>query len=271
MDLSRREAPALASSPRRIAGPGVRMLASPSILLQPRGVAIAPDGTVYIADAGRPGVVTVPPEGEPRILTDEQFREPSAVAVLPDRTIAVVDAGAAAVWRVQPDGMVTERLAPAEGLYGPRGIAAAADGTIAVADTGNNRILIIRPNGSTESVRNLKEPTDAAFLPDGNLLVADTGAKSFRIVKRNGESVSTWSMPFAYTVVGPHVAVLPSGGWVATAPESRGLIRFPPNGRSPDTWDLGVAWQKPVGIAASRAGLVVGDSDAAAVLLLGLP
>jgi hypothetical protein len=175
------------------------------------------------------------------------------------------------VWRVQADGTVLERLAPTEGLYGPRGIAAAADGTIAIADTGNNRVLLVLPNGTTQSIRNLKEPTDAAFLSDGSLLVADTGTKSLRIIKRNGESVSSWSMPTAFTVVGPHVAVVPGGGWVATAPEARGLMRFPPNGRSPDTWDLGVAWQKPVGIAASRAGIVVADSDAATVVLIGLP
>jgi sugar lactone lactonase YvrE len=271
MDLSRRDAPAMAAASRRSAGPGARMLASSSILVQPRGVAIAPDGTVYIADAGRPGVVVVPPEGEARVLAEGQFREPSAVAILPDRTIAVVDAGAAMVWRVQADGTVLERLAPTEGLYGPRGIAAAADGTIAIADTGNNRVLLVLPNGTTQSIRNLKEPTDAAFLSDGNLLVADTGTKSLRIMKRNGESVSSWSMPTAFTVVGPHVAVVPGGGWVATAPEARGLLRFPPNGRSPDTWDLGVAWQKPVGIAASRAGIVVADSDAATVVLIGLP
>lgn len=271
MDLSRREAPTMAVAARQSEGVGVRMLASPSILLQPRGVTVGADGTVYIADAGRPGVVVVPPDGEARVLVEGHFREPSAIAVLPNRTLAVLDAGAGAVWRVQPDGTVAERLIPDEGLYGPRGIAVSADGTIAIADTGNNRILLLLPDGSRQSLRNLKEPTDVAFLPDGNLLVAETGAKTLRVIRRNGDSVSNWSMPNAYTVVGPHVAVLPGGGWIATAPEARTLLRFPPNGRSPETWDVGVAWQKPVGIAASRAGVVVADADAAAVVRLGLP
>jgi hypothetical protein len=48
-------------------------------------------------------------------------------------------------------------------------------------------------------------------------------------------------------------------------------MRFAPNGRSPETWNSGVAWQKPVGIASSRAGIVVVDTEAASVLLLGLP
>ncbi len=271
MDLNRREAPALAGGARRPAMSGVRMLASPSELVQPRGVALAPDGTVYIADAGRPGVFVVPPDGEPRQLAEGAFREPVAVAILADRTIAVLDAGAASVWRMQPDGTGVERILSEVPLYGPRGIAAAADGTIAIADTGNNRVVLAQPNGSVSTVGNLKEPTDVAFLPDGNLLVADTGSRNLRVVKRTGEGVSSWSMPNAFTVVGPHVATLPGGGWVATSPEARSLLRFPPNGRSPDTWDLGIAWQKPVGIAAGRAGVVIADTDAAAVVMVGLP
>jgi len=78
-------------------------------------------------------------------------------------------------------------------------------------------------------------------------------------------------MPNAFTVVGPHVAVTPGGGWVATAPESKTLMRMAPNGRSPETWDLGIAWQKPVGIAAGRSGIVVADPEAAAVVQIGLP
>ncbi len=271
MDLNRREPPALAGGPRPAAPAGVRMLASPSELVQPRGVALAPDGTVYIADAGRPGVLVVSPDGEPRQLAEGAFREPVAVAILADRTIAVLDAGAAAVWRMQPDGTGIERILPDVQLYGPRGITAAADGTIAIADTGNNRVILAKLNGPISMVGNLKEPTDVAFLPDGNLLVADTGSKNLRVVKRSGESVSSWSMPLAYTVVGPHVATLPGGGWVATSPETKSLLRFPPNGRGPDTWDLGVAWQKPVGIAAGRAGVVIADTDAAAVVMVGPP
>jgi DNA-binding beta-propeller fold protein YncE len=232
---------------------------------------MAPDGTVYIADAGKPAVVIVSPEREPLIVTDSRLKEPSAVTVLPDRTAAVLDAGASAIWKLQPDGTISDRMIADEGLYGPRGIASATDGTLAVADTGNNRVLLVLPDGSRQSVRNLREPTDVAFLPDGNLLVADTGSRNIRVMRRSGESVSNWSMPTAFTVVGPHVAVLPGGGWVATSPESRGLMRFPPNGRSPETWESGIAWQKPVGIAAGRAGVVVADADAAAVILLGRP
>ncbi len=273
MDLNRREAPALASGGERrsTTSTGVRMIASPTDLIQPRGVALATDGTVYIADTGRPGVVVVAPDGEPRQIAEGQFKEPVAIAVLPDRSIIVLDAGAAAVYRMQSDGSGFERILADVGLYGARGIAAASDGTIAIADTGNNRIVLAQIGSGAQTVGNLKEPTDVAFLPDGNLLVADTGSKNIRVVKRNGDSVSSWSMPNAFTVVGPHVAVLPGGGWVATSPEEKSLLRFAPNGRSPDTWDLGVAWQKPVGIAAGRAGIVIVDTDAAAVVLVGLP
>jgi hypothetical protein len=272
MDLNRQEVSAqLRSQQRRVNVGGVRMVASPTELVQPRGVAVTADGTVYVADAGRPGIFVVPPNGEPRPIAEGQFKEPVGIAVLPDRSLVVLDAGAAAAFRMQPDGTGLERIFGEIGLFGPRGIATAGDGTIAIADTGNNRIVLGKIGEGIQTVGNLREPTDAAFLRDGNLVAADTGSKNFRVVRRNSEVVASWPMPTAFTVVGPHVAVLPSGGWVATAPEAKTVLYFPANGRSPETWDLGVAWQKPVGIAASRAGVVIADPDAAAVILVGLP
>jgi DNA-binding beta-propeller fold protein YncE len=240
--------------------------------VQPRGVALAPDGMVYVADAGRKAVVVLPPDGgEARVLAEGQFRELSGVAVLPDRSLVVIDAGAGAAWRLSPDGVLGERLVQ-EPMYAPRGIAAGRDGRIVIADTGNNRLLVVPPSGGApQIIGGFKEPTDAAFLPDGNLLVADTGAKEFVVVKPDGSRVSSWPMPNAFTVVGPHVAVLPGGGWVATAPEDRSLLYMAPNGRSPQKWTPPAEFRKPVGIAAGRSGVVVVDVDAASAVLLSLP
>ncbi len=244
------------------------ILATRGVLQEPRGVATAPDGTVYVADAGRKAIIEIPNDGgPPRAFAEGELKEPSGVVVLRDRSLVVLDAGAGALWRIDPSsGELGERLAPNQGLYGPRGIAVTTDGRIAVADTGNNRIVLIPlSGGNPQYVEGLREPTDVALLPDGNLLVAETGTNRITIVRPSGEKVSGWSVPQAYTVVGPHVAILPRGGWIATAPEARSILRMAPNGREPQKWDIDPNLKKPVGIAASPFGVVVADSDAATV------
>jgi DNA-binding beta-propeller fold protein YncE len=232
---------------------------------------MGPDGTVYVADAGRKAVVALPPGGAPRALAEGQLAEPSAVAVLPDGNLIVVDAGASAIYRLSADGRLGERLAPEQPMYSPRGSGAAADGRLVVADTGNNRLLLLAPDGSAQTVGDLKEPTDAAFLPDGSLLVAETGADQLTIIKPDGQRATSWPMPHANTVVGPHVAVLTGGGWVATAPEIRSVLRMPPNGGSLEIWAAEPDWRKPSGVAAGPSGVAVTDAGAASALLLNLP
>jgi DNA-binding beta-propeller fold protein YncE len=230
---------------------------------------------VYVADAGSKSIVVLAPDGgePPRHLGEGRFTEPAAVAVLRDRTLIAVDAGAGAIIRIDPaDGSILGRLIPEVGLYGPRGVGVSPDGRIAIADTGNNRIVIIPPTGAPpEVVGGVREPTDVAFLPDGTLLVAETGAKQITNVKLDGGRIGGWSIPESYTVVGPHVAVLPRGGWVATSPESKSVLRMAPNDRDPKPWSVDGGLRKPVGIAASNQAIVVVDADAATVTRYAIP
>jgi DNA-binding beta-propeller fold protein YncE len=223
---------------------------------------------VYVADAGRRGIVALAPDGSARVLAEGVFREPAAVAVLPDDSLVVVDGGAGVVQRLSRDGRPGERLAAEESLFGPRGIGAAADGRIVVADTGNNRLLLVSSLGPPEVIGGLREPTDAAFLTGDELLVAETGARLLTIVRLDGQRVASWVMPDATTVVGPHVAVLPDGGWVATAPDRRAVLRLPAGGSELEVWTAEGDLRKPVGIAVGPTGVVVSDHEAAAVVQL---
>lgn len=145
--------------------------------INPRALAVAPDGTRVIADTGNNRIVLLDqagnfvrafgsgcrlgegeaggcqdPDGSgPLALGDGQFNEPWGVAVNAagqifvadtwNGRIQVFDANGAFVtkWGVfnTTGGELTDPLA----LFGPRGLAIGSDGHLLVADTGNKRIL----------------------------------------------------------------------------------------------------------------------------------
>ena len=87
----------------------------------PRGVAVAPDGTIYVADTGNSRIRKVTPTG--------------TVTTIAGSTSGFADGtGAAAQFNA------------------PRGIAVTSDGRIYVADTGNQRIRRVTPTGTVTTI-----------------------------------------------------------------------------------------------------------------------
>ncbi len=258
--------------PATLAAGAAIEIAGPPNLARPRGIALGRDGTAYVADAGRQAVIAVSVDGTTRVLGEGVLKEPSAVVVHLDGTLVVLDAGAGAAFRMDASGTLGERLAPGESLYGPRGLALAADGRFAISDTGNNRVLILSPQGAVlNRITGVREPTDAAFLPDGNLLIAETGADRLSVVALDGRRIGDWRMPKSSTVVGPHLAVLPDGSWIASAPESRGFLRLRPGAREPQPWNPDPGAKRPSGVAVGSAGVLVADAETGSLKLLGPP
>ena len=128
----------------------------PGEFQSPNGVAIAPDGTILVLDAGNGRVQRLAPDGTPvgsfgtLGAGPGQFDRPSGIAVDGDGAVYVAEAGGARrVQKVSPDGVVIGAW-PAPGvrgdfdpeemvgggmtagmlLTGPTGVAVAPDGTM---------------------------------------------------------------------------------------------------------------------------------------------
>lgn len=160
-------------------------------LLRPIGIAVAPNGDVYITDA-RNRVVHLNAKGE--FLGEwgrdgngpGEFSNPIGVAVSPDGFVYVSDYDQDRVQKFTPEGrFILEFGSSGKGpgqLNAPAGVATDRSGNVYVADFYNDRIEEFRGDGSFIATIGhagrigagaIHYPTDVTVLRDGNLLVAD--------------------------------------------------------------------------------------------------
>ena len=140
----------------------------------PAGIAIAADGTIFVADnqnhairrIGTDGVVTTLAglPGTPGTADGSgsaaRFESPTSLALGPDNALYVSDTGNHTIRRVTLAGVVTTFAgAPGNADYAdgsasdarfnqPLGLTVASDGSVFVADSGNHLIRIIATNGT---------------------------------------------------------------------------------------------------------------------------
>lgn len=129
----------------------------------PKGLAVGPNGWLYIADTNNHRIRIMTPSGSVSTLAGStsgyqdgigsaaRFNAPAAVAVRSDGTVYVADTGNNRIRMITPDGTVTTvagngtaGFADGDGLSSsfnsPQGIAVGSDSKIYVSDTANHRI-----------------------------------------------------------------------------------------------------------------------------------
>ncbi len=266
----------------------------PGQLNAPRGIAIAPDGTIYVADSRNNRIEHFTPEGKylngwgtfadisKGSAPIGTFNEPWGVAVGPDGSVYVTDTWNHRVEKFDASGKPltswgTFGTADTPGaLYGPRGITVDSKGRVYVADTGNKRIVVFDSNGKEltsfgsegSQPGQFDEPVDVKLDSQGNLFVTDTWNQRVQEFSPSADGL-TYTPLREWPISGwygqsldnkPYIVISPDNHVFVTDPEGYRVIEFDENGTFVQAWgqagtDMSSLGQ-PSGITIDQAGHV---------------
>jgi sugar lactone lactonase YvrE len=185
---------------------GTRVMAS---FHNPYAVAVAPDGTLYVADTSNNRICRVAPNGTVTSLGNglKSFDHPTGVALDAAGNVYVADSNHNRICRIDPNGTISTLAGGAAGYTDgpvggarfnhPTGVAIDKAGAVYVTEQGNHRLRIVTPVGLVYTVAGSGQasfddgvgykaafslPAGLAISPTGTLYIADTGNNRIRKV-----------------------------------------------------------------------------------------
>lgn len=239
-------------------------------LNSPRGIDIAPDGSIYVADSRNHRIQQFSPDGElihewgtyANILEGSApggtFNEPWDVAVGNDGSIYVADTFNHRIQKFNTRGQFIKTwgvFAQGEGpdtFWGPRGITVDPDGLVLVTDTGNKRVVVFDKDlnfisqfgGGGFEVAQFDEPVGIAVSKSGLVAVADTWNRRVQVLRKD-ETGSGYSSVSAFDVEAwygqsmdnkPYITFSPEETIIISDPEADRLLEFSVNGQFIRGW-----------------------------------
>ncbi|RJQ44513.1 MAG: hypothetical protein C4545_01275 [Anaerolineaceae bacterium] len=241
-------------------------------LNEPRGIDIAPDGSIYVADSKNNQIKHFSTSG---ILLDAwgsfgsiadtnapggTFYEPWDVAVSPDGTIYVADTWNHRIQKFTADGQFVSTWGyfaqdnTPLGYWGPRGITVDADGNVYFTDTGNKRIVVFDKNDNFvaqfgtggSNFGQYDEPVGIALDENNNLYIADTWNTRVQVIVPDLElntstPLMSWDVEGWYgesTNNKPFIAVNAERNVFVTDPEGSLILEYSPSGELLHAWDI---------------------------------
>lgn len=201
-------APGTARSVKVVAGSGTAGyrdgVGASAAFNNPAGIAVAPDGTLYVTEARNHRVRKIAPNGTVTTVagcgptdatygslkngtgTAACFNSPSGIVYHPSGTLYVSDTMSFAVRAISPAGVVSTYMS----VQKPRGLALGPDGALYVVDGVAHAVKRIAPATATTPpalttvATGFSYPTGLVAGPDGSLYVTETNPPRVRKIPR---------------------------------------------------------------------------------------
>ena len=276
----------------------------------PRAIAIAPDGTLYVADSRNHRIQHLTTSGE--VLQawgtyadatkgdapGGTFNEPWGVAVDSQGNVYVADTWNYRIQKFTTDGQFIKmwgsfgQAESTEGMYGPRALAFDANDHLYVTDTGNKRILIFNTEGQYLSQfgtvgmdsGQFDEPVGIGIGPNGEVVVADTWNQRIQVFTPDASGL-IFTPTRSWEVYGwfsnslenkPYLAVDKQGNVFVTDPEGIRVLMFDMTGKFITGWgdyaSDAEGFSLPVGVAVdAQGGIWVTDAGANRLVYYKIP
>jgi uncharacterized protein (TIGR03663 family) len=181
----------------------------------PRGIDIAPDGTIYVADSRNHRIQQFSPDGlllntwgtYSNVLEGNApggtFNEPWDVAVAGDGSFFVADTFNHRIQKFSSSGnfikmwgVFAQGDSP-DSFWGPRGIALDKNGNVFVTDTGNKRVVVFDSNlnfltqfgGGGFEAGQFDEPVGINVNSSGKIIVADTWNRRIQVFQPDNSNL----------------------------------------------------------------------------------
>jgi DNA-binding beta-propeller fold protein YncE len=193
--------------------------AAPGQFNSPRGLAVAPDGNVYVVDSGNARVDSFDSTGKfirsfgSSGTATGEFQEPWGIAIARTGDVYVADTwnhrvqwfdsngSFKGMWGYFADTQGDSQASPGA-FWGPRSIAIDREGFVYVTDTGNKRVQKFTPEGkfiaafgsSGSGPGQFNEPVGIAVDPQGNFYVADTWNQRIEVFNSKFEYTADWKL-----------------------------------------------------------------------------
>jgi DNA-binding beta-propeller fold protein YncE len=275
----------------------------------PRDVALAPDGSLYIADTFNNRIQHLAADGSVMQVwgsfaditkgeaPGSTFFQPWGVAVGVDGSVFVTDTWNHRIQKFTADGKFVNMwgyFGQADtpfAIWGPRDIAIDSKGNVFITDTGNKRIVVYDENGNYVSQfgsvglepGQFDEPVGVAVDKNGLVYIADTWNQRIQVMSPDSNGTYTplnnWEIVAWYGQSldnKPYLAVDNNGNLYTTDPEGYRVLHFTTTGTFHNYFgDYGTGndgFNLPTGIITDgKGGIWIADAGNNRIMHFSLP